>query len=97
MTGIRPSNSTFTNTQDVMDTSTETAARGRYVNILVIFSRGCDLLLFSTTKSSFEFWLHQAYQAVSEMVMLVLSAVLNVGFFTCIILYIYIYIYIYRD
>ena len=51
MMGIRPSNSTFSYTQDVMDTSTETAARGRYVNVLVIFNGGCDLLLFSTTKS----------------------------------------------
>ena len=90
MTETRPSDSTFTNTQDVIDTSTETAARGRYVNVLVIFNGGCDLLLFSTTKSSFEFWLHQTYQAVSEMVTLVLSAVSNVHFFARILLYIYI-------
>ena len=60
MTGIGPSNCTFTYTQDVLVTATKIAARCRcrYGNTLVIFKGGCYWLLFSTTKSSFEFWLH---------------------------------------
>ena len=34
---IRPSNFTFTYTQDVMDTATEIATHYRYVNALVIY------------------------------------------------------------
>ena len=85
---IRSSDFTCTYTQDVMLIATETAACCLYVNALVIFNGGCYWLLFLTTKSLFEFWLHQAYHAVSEMTTLVLLAVSNVRFFTLILLYI---------
>ena len=67
--GIRSFNFTSTYTQDVMDTSTETAAHCSYGNalVIVIFKGGCHWLLFSTTKSSFKFWLYQAYHAVSQI------------------------------
>ena len=65
---VRPSNFTSTYTQDVMMIiTTKTAARCRYGNVLVIFKGGCYQLLYSITKSSFDFWLQQAYHAVSQI------------------------------
>ena len=64
---IHPSNSTSTYDTGTIFIATETAARCRYVHVLVTFNGGCYQLLYSTTKSSFEFWLHQAYHAVSQI------------------------------
>ena len=64
MIEIRPSNSTFTYTQEVLVTAKETSTRCRYVNALIIFNGGWYWLLYSTTKSLFEFWIHQSYQVV---------------------------------
>ena len=51
---IRTSNFTFTYTQDVLVSATETATRCCYHNALVIFKGLCYYLLFSTTKSLFD-------------------------------------------
>ena len=52
---IRPSNFTFTYLQDILVIATETTPHCCDGNALVIFKRRCTYLLFSTTKSLFDF------------------------------------------
>ena len=73
----------------IIDTATpKRSGPGPYIYIKEDRVKKQTLNTADRTKSSFDFWLHQAYHAVSQIVDEVLLAVSNVRFFTRILLYI---------
>ena len=82
--------------------ATQIAACCCYGNTVVMFKGWCYCFLFSTTKSLFDFWLYQAYHAVSLIfffgpVVCIQCLFLHSGPLPLPLIYIYIYIWIYID